>query len=400
MLSGIEDLLALIELHVDDHLFNQRGALKQIHFRRQRLVVLDDQITLPDLDHCGVLFADGDHRIRLIGVSRSERREQAEGRADGADGDDQPFASEDRARPLDPINLRSLILRSIGVAIHVIGSLITGSLKLRVDRPLMTFERSIFICHGLAPSPLPLHFYFLCGYRRLAHFVGADIHTAALRPGAPVIIISDAGQGETHVYRRAVRPQVEVKRRRVGEFRIGLLQVIRENQAGGADVLFGAQQNAVRNYVVTDPDIRKSNRLLHAVASQPDGGRIHPVKDVIGDSRIRNLHAARGRRPHYDGPELALMLIAEGDGVVKNVHVSPRFRVDLYGPSLFYVVDDVVTNGHVIPAVVVDAVIVVFPVLIARTASLGARSQTADVADEISLHQNVVRLDEYSVLPV
>src|SRR5262245_17219010 len=94
------------------------------------------------------------------------------------------------------------------------------------------------------------------------------------------------------------------------------------------------------------------------------------------------------------------MLIAEGDGVVKDVHVSPRLRPDLNGPPLFYVVDDVVTNGHVIPAVVVDSVIVVFPVLIARPASLGARSQTADVVDEIGFHQNVVRLDEYSVLSV
>src|SRR5262249_48916901 len=159
-------------------------------------------------------------------------------------------------------------------------------------------------------------------------------------------------------------------------------------------------ENAVRNYVVTDSHIRESHRLLPARATHPNSGRIHFVKDVIGDNRIRHLHAARGRRPHYDGPELALMLIAEGDSVVKDVHVSARFRVDLYSPPLFYVVDDVVTNGHVIPAVVVDAVIVVFPVLIARPASLGARSQAADVVDEISFHQNVVRFDEYSVLTV
>ena len=35
-------------------------------------------------------------------------------------------------------------------------------------------------------------------------FVCADIHTAAPRPDAPVIIIIDAGQGEARVYRRAV----------------------------------------------------------------------------------------------------------------------------------------------------------------------------------------------------
>src|SRR5215831_16366631 len=146
--------------------------------------------------------------------------------------------------------------------------------------------------------------------------------------------------------------------------------------------------------------MRKPHRLLPAIAAHPDSGRIHPVKDVIGDGRIRHLHTARGRRPHYDGPELALMLIAEGDGVVKNVHVSPRFRPDLYGPPLFYVVDDVVTNGHMIPAVVVNAVIVVLPVFIARPASLLAGLQTADVVDEITFHHNVVRLNEYAVLPV
>src|SRR5262249_41332615 len=195
--------------------------------------------------------------------------------------------------------------------------------------------------------------------------IGPYTHTAARRPEAPVIIGSDAGQGDARVYRRAARPQVKVKRRRVGEFRIGLLQIIGESQAGGIDVLFGEQENAIRNYVVTDSHICESHRLRPALAAHPNSGRIHFVKDVIGDGRIRHFHAARGRRPHYDGPELALILIAEGDGVVKDVHVSPRFRPDLYGPPLFYVVDDVVTNGHVIPAVVVDAVIVVFPVLIA-----------------------------------
>src|SRR5262249_46160205 len=84
----------------------------------------------------------------------------------------------------------------------------------------------------------------------------------------------------------------------------------------------------------------------------------------------------------------------------KNVHVSPRFRPDLYGPPLFYVVDDVVTKGHMIPAVVVNAVIVVLPVFIARPASLLAGLQTADVVDEITFHHNVVRLNEYAVLPV
>src|SRR6266542_2396411 len=109
-------------------------------------------IALPDLDHCGVLFADVDHRIRLIGVSRSERREQAEGRADGGDGDDRPFASEDRARPPDPINLNSLLFSPINVvAVRVIGSAPIGPLKLRVDWRLTIFEGVFFICHRLAP---------------------------------------------------------------------------------------------------------------------------------------------------------------------------------------------------------------------------------------------------------
>jgi hypothetical protein len=35
-------------------------------------------------------------------------------------------------------------------------------------------------------------------------FVGSDIHTAATRPDASVIIGVDAGQGQARVYRRAV----------------------------------------------------------------------------------------------------------------------------------------------------------------------------------------------------
>jgi hypothetical protein len=94
------------------------------------------------------------------------------------------------------------------------------------------------------------------------------------------------------------------------------------------------------------------------------------------------------------------MLIAEGNGVVKNVHVISGFRPRVYGPPLFYVVYDVVTNGHAISATVVDAVIMILPVVIIRLAPLLAWDQTANVVDEVTFHQNIVRLDVYAALRV
>ena len=212
-----------------------------------------------------------------------------------------------------------------------------------------------------------------------------------MRSGSPLNVGGDWNNYAT-INGQTVSPQVEVKAGRIYHFRIGVRPVATQTaNPTNADTRIHLQHGPVRDDIVTDPHITEA----WTAPADIYGGRVNLVKDVIGDVGIRDAHRAIDN----DRPQLAWVLIAESERVVKNIHPRAGIRVHLNRPPLLDIVDNIITDRNIVAPAVVDAVIVVLIETIGIASVLSGR-EAADVVDDVAFQQNVVLIDINGNLPV